>query len=58
MQEVDCENAASLPWAVRNCRQLGPVRRGAGGRPAWSRMVRTVVGERRWPSPSSSPAMR
>jgi hypothetical protein len=52
MQEVDRENAASL--GGKELSPTGSVRRGADGRPAWRRMVRTVVGERRWPSPSSS----
>jgi hypothetical protein len=39
------ESTARMPqaWAVRNCRQLGPLRRGAGGRPAWTRMVGIVA---------------
>jgi hypothetical protein len=28
-------------WAVRNCRQVGPDRRGAGSTPAWCRTFHT-----------------
>jgi hypothetical protein len=42
----------------RNSRQLGPLRRGAGVSPAVSRSRRTVLGETRTPSFSSSPAIR
>ncbi|MER7589697.1 hypothetical protein ABTW72_19395 [Micromonospora sp. NPDC127501] len=30
-------------WAVRNCRQVGPDRRGAGSMPAWWRIFHTVL---------------
>ncbi len=42
----------------RNCRQLGPVRLGAGPEPAASRMRLTVLGDTRRPSFSNSPAIR
>jgi hypothetical protein len=30
-------------WAVRNCRQVGSDRRGAGSTPAWCRIFQTVL---------------
>jgi hypothetical protein len=30
-------------WAVRNCCQVGPERRGAGSIPAWWRIFQTVL---------------
>ena len=31
-------------WAVRNCCQVGPLRRGAGSIPAWCRIFQTRAG--------------
>jgi hypothetical protein len=44
-------------WAVRNCCQVGPERRGAGSMPAAVRMCHTVDGAIRSPR-ASSPWMR
>ena len=41
--------------ARQNSRQDGPVRHGAGSRPALRRIFQTVAGATRWPSPISSP---
>jgi hypothetical protein len=60
---VDAERG-SLPasrlcaWARRNSDQLGPIRRGAGARPALRNSVATVVAETMIPSPFSSPWIR
>src|ERR1019366_2429602 len=43
---------------VRNCRQVGDTRRGAGLRPAAARIRRIVPSPMRWPRPTSSPWMR
>jgi hypothetical protein len=53
MGEVDREDRVSL--AERNCRRVGPDRRGAGSRPALFRIAQTVEAATVWPSPSSSP---
>jgi hypothetical protein len=53
--EVD---AAASELDEEQPRQLGPLRRGAGVRPAASRSRRTVLGETCTPSLSSSPAIR
>ncbi len=45
-------------WEVRNCRQVGDVRRGAGLSPAAARIRRIVPSPMRWPRPRSSPWMR
>jgi hypothetical protein len=45
-------------WARRNSDQLGPIRRGAGPRPAPRNTVAIVVAETLIPSPFSSPWMR
>jgi Transposase len=45
-------------WARRNSDQLGPIRRGAGPRPAVRNTVAIVVAETLTPSPFSSPWMR
>jgi hypothetical protein len=45
-------------WARRNSDQLGPIRRGAGPRPALRNTVAIVVPETLIPSPFSSPWMR
>ena len=50
--EVDCEDRVG---ADRNCRQVGPHRRGAGSRPARFRIVQTVDAATVWPRPTSSP---
>lgn len=44
--------------ARQNCRQVGPVLRGAGSRPARCRRFHTVAGAMREPRPRSSPWMR
>ena len=46
------------PWARRNCRQLGPERRGAGSMPAACRISHTVDGTTVTPSFVSSPWIR
>jgi hypothetical protein len=43
---------------VRNCRQVGDGRRGAGRSPAAARIRRIVPSPMRWPRPRSSPWMR
>jgi hypothetical protein len=48
----------ALARAVRNWRQLGPDRRGAGSRPASCRICHTVEAAMRWPSRTSSPYPR
>jgi len=45
-------------WTRRNSDQLGPIRRGAGPRPALRNTVAIVVAETLIPSPFSSPWMR
>jgi hypothetical protein len=45
-------------WARRNSDQLGPIRRGAGPRPALRNTLAIVVAETLIPSPFSSPWMR
>ena len=45
-------------WACRNCRQVGPDRRGAGSMPAARRISHTVDGATVMPSLVSSPWMR
>ena len=45
-------------WAVRNCFQVGPVRRGAGSIPASCRICHTVEAAIWWPSLTSSPCTR
>ena len=54
------KSTARIAWAcaVRNCRQVGPERRGAGSRPAFLRIVQTVDAAIWWPRPTSSPWMR
>jgi hypothetical protein len=42
-------------WADRNCRHVGPARRGAGSRPAPFKMFQTVEAATVWPMPTSSP---
>ncbi|HWF81731.1 MAG TPA: hypothetical protein VN695_14210, partial [Streptosporangiaceae bacterium] len=56
MDEVDGDDAAGL--AVRNCLQVGPVRRGAGPIPASCRICQTVEAAIGWPSRTSSPCTR
>src|SRR6266700_6604078 len=52
--------AARIPaaWARRNCRQVGPERRGAGSMPAARRTSHTVDGATVTPSFTSSPWIR
>ena len=52
--------SARIPaaWACRNCRQVGPERRGAGSMPAACRISQTVDGATVTPSLASSPWMR
>lgn len=45
-------------WAVRNCRHVGPARRGAGSMPAAWRISQTVDAAIVYPSRASSPWMR
>ncbi|WP_202970614.1 hypothetical protein [Saccharothrix sp. ALI-22-I] len=55
---VDVEKSVAMmlvDWAVRNSRQVGPARRGAGSMPAACRICRTVEGAIRWPSRAGSP---
>jgi cysteine desulfurase len=54
------ESAAMTPWAwaVRNSRQVGPVRRGTGSMPAWCRIRQTVEWAMWWPSRAGSPWIR
>ena len=54
------KSAARMPraWAVRNCFQVGPVRRGAGSIPASCRICHTVEAAIGWPSLTSSPCTR
>jgi len=49
--------AARMPraWAVRNCFQVGPDRRGAGSIPAPCKICHTVEAATGWPSLTSSP---
>jgi hypothetical protein len=42
-------------WAARNCRQVGPARRGAGSMPAVCRISHTVEAAIAYPSRASSP---
>jgi hypothetical protein len=49
-QGIDAEESvARMPWAwaVRNCRQVGPLRPGAGSMPAHLRINHTVLGASR-----------
>ncbi len=52
--------AATIPaaWACRNCRQVGPARRGAGSMPAARKISQTVDGATVTPSLVSSPWIR
>jgi hypothetical protein len=43
---------------LRNCVQVGPIRRGAGPRPLWRSTVAMVVAETSIPSFRSSPLIR
>src|SRR5690349_18888452 len=54
------KSTARIPaaWACRNCRQVGPERRGAGSMPAARRISRTVDGATVTPSFVSSPWIR
>ena len=54
------KSTARIPaaWACRNCRQVGPVRRGAGSMPAACRICHTVDGATVTPSLVSSPWIR
>ena len=54
------KSTATIPaaWACRNCRQLGPERRGAGLMPAARRISQTVEGATVTPSFVSSPWIR
>jgi hypothetical protein len=54
------KSAAMMPsaWAVRNSRQLGPDRRGAGSKPAAVRISQTVDGAIGCPRRASSPWIR
>ena len=54
------KSTARIPsaWARRNCRQVGPERRGAGSMPAACRIFQTVDGAIVTPSFVSSPWMR
>ena len=54
------KSTARIAWAcaVRNCRQVGPDRRGAGSMPAPLRIFHTVDAAIGWPSPTSSPWIR
>ena len=54
------KSTATIPaaWACRNCRQLGPERRGAGLMPAARRISHTVEGATVTPSFVSSPWIR
>src|ERR1700730_10930086 len=54
------KSAAMMPgaWAVRNCFQVGPARRGAGPILAPRRICHTVEAAIRWPSLTNSPCTR
>src|SRR6266480_7394469 len=54
------KSTARIPaaWACRNCRQVGPERRGAGSMPAACRISQTVDGATVTPSLVSSPWIR
>jgi hypothetical protein len=54
------KSTARIPaaWACRNCRHVGPERRGAGSMPAARRISHTVDGAILTPSFASSPWMR
>src|SRR2546430_2501562 len=54
------KSAARMPRActVRNCFQVGPVRRGAGSIPVSCRICHTVEAAMGWPSLTSSPCTR
>jgi hypothetical protein len=54
--EVDREDRVSC--AARNCRQVGPERRGAESMPAFLKIFQTVEAAMWWLSPTSSPWMR
>ena len=51
--EIDREDR--MGCADRNCRQVGPARRGAGSRPALFKMFQTIEAATVWPRPTSSP---
>ncbi|TQM79942.1 hypothetical protein FHX81_2256 [Saccharothrix saharensis] len=53
-----CLVASGGGWALGNCRQVGPVWRGAGSMPASCRIRQTVEAAMRWPRPASSPRVR
>ena len=54
------KSTARIPaaWACRNCRHVGPDRRGAGSMPAARRISHTVDGATAMPSFASSPWIR
>ena len=54
------KSTARIPaaWACRNCRHVGPERRGAGSMPAARRISHTVDGATAMPSFASSPWIR
>ena len=54
------KSTATIPaaWACKNCRQVGPARRGAGSTPAARRISQTVDGATITPSFVSSPWIR
>jgi hypothetical protein len=56
VDKIGREDAAG--FAVRNCFQVGPVRRGAGSIPASCRICHTVEAAIGWPSLASSPGTR
>ena len=54
------KSTATIPaaWACKNCRQVGPARRGAGSMPAARKISQTVDGATVTPSFISSPWIR
>jgi hypothetical protein len=61
VERVDVEKSVAtmpLAWAERNWAQVGPSRRGAGGRPWRRSTVPTLVFDTHTPSFFSSPTMR
>jgi hypothetical protein len=54
------KSTARIAWACadRNCRQVGPDRRGAGSSPASFKIFQTVEAATGWPSPTNSPWIR